>query len=146
LALTTLLYICCSPAPHLSKQTNPLAFLAGTWKAEGKELYETWALTDAATLNGEGYRIKGGQKVVTEQLRIKTIDGKTAYTATVVAQNNGQPVDFILNPEVKDRYSFENLGHDFPQKIQYLPQGKDTLLVSVLGEGGKGFMLKMMRQ
>lgn len=130
----------------VQKKYNTPMFLAGTWQVENKEEYEAWTSIDGSTLHGEGYKIRGGQKTVTEYLSIKTLDGKTVYTATVPGQNNGQPVDFVLNTEVTGKYSFENLAHDFPQKIQYTPMGDAAVLVEVLGSGGRGFSYMMAKQ
>jgi Domain of unknown function (DUF6265) len=143
LALVALFTVCCAPQP---KPSNIPLSLVGTWKVENKEDYEAWTATDATTMEGQGYKIRGGQKTVTEYLSIKTVDGKTIYTATVPGQNNGQPVDFILNTEVTGKYSFENLAHDFPQKIQYTPMGDAALFVEVLGSGGRGFSYMMAKQ
>lgn len=143
LALVALFTICCAPQPQPSD--TPL-FLIGTWKVENREDYEAWTATDASTLQGQGYKIRNGQKTITEYLSIKTEDGKTVYTATVPGQNNGQPVDFVLNTEVVGKYSFENLAHDFPQKIQYTPMGDAALLVEVMGSGGRGFSYMMAKQ
>jgi hypothetical protein len=74
------------------------------------------------------------------------VDGKIVYTAIVQGQNNGQPVDFTLNPDVTGKYSFENPEHDFPKKIQYTPMGNATVLVEVSGEGGRGFSYMMAKQ
>jgi Domain of unknown function (DUF6265) len=143
LALVALFTICCAPQP---KPSDTPLWLVGTWKVENKENYEAWTATDANTLQGQGYKIRGGQKTVTEYLSIKTIDGKTVYTATVPGQNNGQPVEFVLNTEVTGKYSFENLAHDFPKKIQYTPMGDAAILVEVLGDGGQGFSYSMAKQ
>lgn len=138
-----LISIYCMPTP---KKNNTPLFLIGTWKVENKEDYEVWTATDASTMQGQGYKIRGGQKTVTEYLSIKNVDGKTVYTATVPGQNNEQPVDFVLNTEVTGKYSFENLSHDFPQKVQYTPQGDASVLVEVLGSGGRGFSYMMAKQ
>jgi Domain of unknown function (DUF6265) len=143
LALVALVTICCVPAPK--KYDTPM-FLAGTWKVENREEYEAWTATDATTLSGQAYKIRQGKKTVTEHLSIKTVDGKTVYTAIVLGQNNGQPVDFVLNTEVSGKYSFENLTHDFPKKIQYTPMGDAAVLVEVLGDNGKGFSYNMAKQ
>lgn len=61
-------------------------------------------------------------------------------------QNNAQPIAFVLNNEVKNKISFENLTHDLPKKIQYTKLDETTLFVEVLGENDKGFSYKMMKQ
>lgn len=125
---------------------NELYFLEGTWKTENKETYETWEKAADGTLEGQGYKIKDGQKLVTEYLRINLIDGKATYQARVPNQNNNRTIAFVLNTDVKDKFSFENLSHDFPRKIQYKPIDARTIQVSVLGEGEKGFGYRILKQ
>ena len=125
---------------------SELYFLEGTWKTENKETYEVWTKAADGTLEGQGYKIKDGQKVVTEYLRISLIDGKATYQARVPNQNNNQTISFTLNSEVKDKFSFENPTHDFPRKIQYKPIDANTIQVSVLGEADKGFGYRILKQ
>jgi Domain of unknown function (DUF6265) len=143
LTLVAIVTICCIPRP---KTVNIPLFLAGNWKVDNREDYETWTATDATSMDGYASKIRQGQKIITEYLSIKVADGKTIYTALVQGQNNGQPVDFILNPEVTGKYSFENPEHDFPKKIQYTSMGSAAVLVEVSGEGGRGFSYMMTKQ
>jgi hypothetical protein len=143
LALVAFVTVCCIPRP---KPADIPFFLAGNWKVENREDYETWTATDASRMDGYASKIRQGQKIITEYLSIKIVDGNIVYAAIVQGQNNGQPVDFILNPEVTGKYSFENPEHDFPKKIQYTPMGNTAVLVEVSGEGGRGFSYMMAKQ
>ncbi len=140
--LTLLLVSTVMPTPNL----KDLHFLAGTWKVEKKENYEAWKLNKDNLLEGSSYKIKGGNKQIDEQLSIKMNAEKIIYTAKVLNQNNAQPIDFVLNKEVKGKFSFENPSHDFPKKIQYTKLNDTTLFVAVLGDGDKGFSYKMFKQ
>lgn len=120
-------------------------FLIGTWKMEGKEVYESWKkITNK--LQGQSYQIKNGQKHVTEKLEIKLKDKVIIYTATVFDQNEGRAIPFELKSLKKELFSFENLQHDFPKKIQYKIINKNELFVSVLGENDSGFSFKLIKQ
>lgn len=125
---------------------NGLGFLAGTWKTENKENYESWKVVNDSLLEGNGYKMKGGQKIVTEYFSIKASSGKIVYQATVPDQNNGKTIDFELNKSLKNKYSFENLSHDFPKKVQYTKLNDTTIFVEVLGENDKGFSYKMRKR
>ncbi|WP_259014539.1 DUF6265 family protein [Emticicia fluvialis] len=125
---------------------SELYFLEGTWKTENKEVYETWKQLPDGTLEGQGYKIKDGAKVVTERLRIRIVKGKTTYEATVPDQNNNQTIAFELNKATAGVFSFENPAHDFPKKIQYRPVDGRTIQVRVLGDGDKGFEYKILKQ
>lgn len=125
---------------------NEFSFLEGTWKMENKENYETWKIKNENELEGSSYKMKADKKIVSEFLSIKKTEGKVIYTAQVVNQNDGKPIEFVLNKEVKNKISFENLTHDFPKKIQYTKLDETTLFVEVLGENDQGFSYKMMKQ
>jgi len=90
--------------------------------------------------------INGNQKKISETLLIKIIGNQIVYEATVPNQNDGKAVQFILNNEIKSYLSFENLDHDFPKKIQYKKITEDEIIVSVLGENGKGFTYTQLKQ
>ncbi|MFD0878250.1 MULTISPECIES: DUF6265 family protein [Pseudomonadati] len=122
------------------------SFLEGTWKIEGKETYEVWKKNADGTMEGYSYKMKAGEKVITEHLTLKMIDGKLTYQARVPNQNNGETITFVLNTNVKDLLSFENLSHDFPKKIQYKALDAQTIAVSILGNGDKGFRYKIVKQ
>jgi len=128
------------------KETHALHFLQGTWKMETKENYETWEVVNNHELKGSSYAIRGGKKMTSEFLSITISPDKTVYTAVVPNQNEGKPVDFVLNTTVQNKFSFENLHHDFPKKIQYTKIDDKTLLVEVLGDNDQGFSYKMTKQ
>ena len=120
-------------------------FLIGTWKMEDKENYEAWERKDNQ-LYGESYKIANGQKYISEKLKIKLVQNYVVYIATVFNQNQGKAIPFRLQPSEQNLFSFENLQHDFPKKIQYDVLNKDELFVHVLGEDDKGFSYKLIRQ
>ncbi|HTM99062.1 MAG TPA: DUF6265 family protein [Pedobacter sp.] len=128
------------------QQVKELHFLAGTWKVANKESYETWTIKDNGALEGNSYKIKNGSKRVEEYLSIKINSNKITYSAKVLNQNNGQTIEFVLNKTVKDKFSFENLTHDFPKKIQYTKRNDSTLFVAVLGDNDKGFSYNLIKQ
>jgi hypothetical protein len=125
---------------------KPVQFLAGTWKTENKDSYEVWKINTDGSMEGHAYQMKAGEKVITEYLNIRIIDGKVTYQAKALGQNNNQTIPFVLNTAVQDQLSFENPTHDFPKKIQYKALDEKTILVSVLGEGDKGFRYRIIRQ
>jgi len=120
--------------------------MVGTWKMEGKEQYEVWESTKNKELIGYSYRFNDNQKIITETLSIKIIENNIIYEATVPDQNEGKTIPFTLNNEIKEYLSFENIKHDFPKKIQYKRLNNDEIEVTVLGDEGKGFSYKQLKQ
>ena len=141
--ILTLFIILQSCVPQ--NQVARVEFLLGTWQVEGKQTYESWTKV-AGTLIGESYKIIQGNKKVTEEMEIKFADNKVVYTATVLNQNDGRSIPFVLNTAEKETFSFENLQHDFPSKIQYKVLSNTGLRVSVLGRDGTGFSFKMIKK
>ncbi len=124
---------------------NELDFLIGTWKMEGKENYESWKKLDNK-FEGESYKIENGLKKVTETIEIKLEKLRIIYTPTVFDQNEGKGIPFQLKVLEDNLYSFENLEHDFPKKIQYKILDNKKLFVSVLGKNEEGFSYNLIKQ
>lgn len=144
--LTSLLIITLLFSFSKNDKLKQVHFLAGTWKTENKDSYEVWKINEDGSMEGHVYKLKAGEKVITEYLSIRIIEGKTTYEAKALGQNNNRIIPFVLNTAVKDQLSFENPAHDFPKKIQYQAMDEKTILVSVLGDGDKGFRYKIMKQ
>lgn len=121
-----------------------LYFLEGTWQVEGKQQFEKWDKFEDDLL-GEGYKLVDGQKQTFEKLAIKEFKGRIVYQATVINQNEGATISFPLNESISDYYSFENLEHDFPKKIQYQKINETRIKVNVLGDNEQGFSFVMNR-
>ena len=131
---------CCQNA-----DLQQVEFLIGTWKIEGKDSYEFWE-KKKDRLTGQSYKIKNGQKVISENIELKMMENQIIYTPTVLDQNDGKGIPFKLKLFQHNLFSFENPDHDFPKKIQYKILGNNELYVSVLGENDKGFSYKLVRQ
>lgn len=125
---------------------SQLDFLVGTWKVEGKEQYEFWEKTSNGELVGDSYELVNNEKDISETLSIKSIDNQLIYSATVLNQNDGETIEFILNLENSECLSFENENHDFPKKIQYKKISADSIKVNVLGENDQGFSYFQIKQ
>lgn len=120
-------------------------FLLGTWKIENKEVYEHWDKPNENTLKGFSYNFKDGQMLISEYLDIRKVGKKVLYSATVLKQNSGKPVDFTLT-KVDSTYIFENPNHDFPKKIVYKQLTDNEVYVQVSDGKQKGFSYKMHKQ
>ena len=120
------------------------AAFEGTWKVDGKEMYEKWEKTGAGFV-GKGYSLKDNQEKISETLEIRIIDGKIFYLAIAAGQNNGATVKFELTKSGDGEFVFENPAHDFPKKLVYKKTSETEMSAQVLGEGGKGFTLKFTK-
>lgn len=113
-----------------------LNFLDGSWTmqtSKGK-IIERWIKNADKTLKGESYRVNTkGDSVLMETLVIKKVGNDVFYCSTVNGQNDGKEVCFKLISSENKTYVFENSVHDFPQRIVYQNQGKDSLLAWIEG-------------
>jgi hypothetical protein len=140
-----LVLFCISLKGMAQDPMEQLNFLVGTWKVDDKNTYEHWS-KEANVMIGESFKVTDDIKYVSETLQVKNIDGAIVYTATVLHQNDGKGIPFILNTAVTDTLSFENLSHDFPKKIRYKKLTDTEVFVEVLGENDEGFSFKMQKQ
>jgi hypothetical protein len=120
-------------------QTNKidqLSFMLGNWElktAKGK-ITEHWQKS-SDSLIGKSYRHQAnGDSILMETLTIKKINGILNYCSQVTGQNDGQTVNFKLLPVQGKNFIFENPSHDFPQRIVYQNQGKDSMLAWIEGD------------
>ena len=96
-----------------------LAWLSGCWSAEGSELGsgEQWTPLAGASLMGMSRTVLQGKTVAYEFMRItQGSDGKLA----IFAQPSGKPpASFPVRSMSGNNVVFENLDHEFPQRVIY---------------------------
>ena len=113
-----------------------LSWLSGCWASEGGEKGsgEQWMPLGGGSLLGMRRTIKNGQTVATEFMQIRADD---AGTITFTAMPSGQAMaTFPLLRISDEEVVFENLAHDFPQRIAY--QRIDASHLRARIEGGSG--------
>lgn len=137
------------------------SLLSGTWsmtKSDGSRRLEVWHYVNDTTMAGLGLKVKGQDTFLLENLQLINKTSGYWYIPTVPDQNSGQPVPFELTSSDRHVYVFENIQHDFPQRIQYhfkpvrpCPDpwhrcAGDTLDVRVEDIQGKGISFRFFRQ
>ncbi len=128
----SLLLIACSDKPNDIKDMN---WLVGKW--EGVDLnnfrfVETWKRSDAKTLSGKGAALSNeGDTIFKEVLKIQPVEGELYYFATV--PGNPEPVLFKLVEGDTAHLVFENRDHDFPQRIAYTRETRNSMSVKLEG-------------
>lgn len=123
-----------TPDPALPE----LAWLTGYWTStqDGTAIEELWT-------NGSGYMMLGVHRDVYangrsafEYLRIM----RTREGIVYVASPGGQPgTTFTMTENNDQKVVFENLEHDFPQRIIY-SRSEDTLTARIEDESGEKSM------
>lgn len=110
-----------------------VAWLAGCWSAEQGDAGsgEQWMPPAGGTMLGISRTVKNGKTVEFEftQLRLNAA-GKLAFIALPSGQ---KATTFVAAASSKDSVTFENLQHDFPQRVIYRLQPGGRLIARIEG-------------
>jgi len=122
--LLTLLWGC---TPNSQISINELSWIVGSREAivEGNMIVEKWVKQNDTLLIGESYSVTEYDTILTETIQIIQKEETIYYVPLVFDQNEGKPIMFELKSNNPQKLVFENLGHDFPQKIGYYKKGKN---------------------
>jgi hypothetical protein len=136
-ALTLLVLIPGQACAQISNDVQRLSWLAGCWQGQGGTTIvdEQWMRPRGGVMLGMGRTVRGDSVVEFEQLRIYTRNGRVVYAAAPSGQS---AAEFEARTTSDSSVVFENLAHDFPQRIIYRRQGADSLVARIEGtRGGK---------
>jgi len=102
----------------LAQDDSIIKLFPGKWKmdVENIEVYEEWQLVNENELVGISYSIEDGVKNINESIYLKKFADQWAYVAVPKNQNIAL---FALIEHSPKKLLFENMEHDFPQKISY---------------------------
>jgi hypothetical protein len=112
---------------------DQLAWLAGCWNADGAEAgsVEQWTAPAGDSMMGMSRTIKGGKVANYEFMRITSAnDGAVIFHAQPSGQDGAS---FTATTLDASQVVFENLGHDFPQKVSYRYKPPSALQASIEG-------------
>jgi Tol biopolymer transport system component len=111
-----------------------LSWLAGCWelRAPDRVTMEMWMPPMGGTMLGASRTVIGTVTREFEQLRISTRGDTLVYTAIPSGQKE---TDFKTTATSAVPIAFENLAHDFPQRIIYRQAGPDSVIARVEGPG-----------
>jgi hypothetical protein len=113
-------------------EVNSLKWMLGKWQSSTEEgiLYEEWKKVNDSTYSGHAYAITPeGDTTFSETAQITKANGAITYSVTV---NEESTTDFAL-VDNQDIAVFENIDHDFPQRIIYQKLAKDSLFAKIEG-------------
>jgi hypothetical protein len=124
--LAMALFGCGAAAPGLRASPGDalerLAWMSGVWLSDGEERsIELWLPPEGGMMNGLARTTQNGQTVFHEALRIEARNG--GAIAYVVSPSGQEGAEFMLVSTDGRRATFENLEHDYPQRIVYERDG-----------------------
>lgn len=111
---------------------DELGWMAGYWLSCGPqgEVAETWTDPRGGQMVGHSVTLTPRGRSAFEMLRIAPVDGVAAYHA----QPGGRAATVFKAAEADgDHVVFQNLEHDFPQRIIYRRQGADVMIARIEG-------------
>lgn len=110
-------------------------WLLGTWenKSDDGNLKEIWTKANDSTFEGQSYYIKGKDTIHFETIQLQQKGEELTYSATVKGQNDDKAIAFQLTNATENEMIFENLKHDYPQKITYTKLKPDSLVAKISG-------------
>ena len=132
LLLFGLLLFAAPATPQQRTGIARVAWLGGCWEAisSRRTVEEHWMAPRARSMLNMGRTVKADSLVEYEQVVLREQGLKLAYEA----HPSGQPVAVFVSRAVTDsNVLFENLQHDFPQRVGYQRLGADSLLAWVEG-------------
>ncbi|MBM4187534.1 MAG: hypothetical protein FJ206_09500 [Gemmatimonadetes bacterium] len=132
-AVVVAMLLALSPKPG-SSQTPPdrlPTWLVGCWERRGTlVIEERWLPARGGMLFGVSVSARGDQAVSWEFLRIERNRDRLVYHAVPAGQ---LPTAFPAIVESDTLLVFENLDHDFPDRIIYRPKAADSLHARIEG-------------
>lgn len=111
-----------------------LAWLAGSWvsEEEGRVVEEQWMAPRGGVMLGVHRTVEADGGAFFEYLRIVDEEYGVVYVAS---PRGGEATSFRLVEMGRDRVTFENRDHDFPQRILYWKDVQGHLWARAEGEG-----------
>lgn len=127
----------CQKKESVEKDKIKIAdWIIGNWENNSPEgvLSENWQKLNDSTFSASSYFIKGKDTLHFETIILAQLGETLTYKATVKGQNDDKPVSFPSISESDKQLIFENLQHDYPQKITYTKGANNTLTAEISGK------------
>jgi uncharacterized protein DUF6265 len=123
-ALALLLTAQSAPHPGVAD----LGWMSGHWQTADGATEEDWTAPRAGIMLGVSRTIEGGTVREYEFLRLQ--DGADGVPVYWGSPNGVTPVGFRLTEAGPSGATFDNPGHDYPQRIRYRRDG-DALVATI---------------
>jgi hypothetical protein len=141
LACVVLFTLCAAIAARSqTASVDTLGWMAGCWELNVPQrqmtIAEHWMKPSGGTLIGMSRTVRGGKTTDFEFIRIVATDKGVDYVAR--PSSNKEETAFSLVKASATEAVFENLAHDFPQRIIYRNQAANALFARIEGtQNGK---------
>jgi hypothetical protein len=108
------------------EKIDRVAWLQGCWQLDsgGRVVEEQWMAPRGGVMLGMGRTVRDGKLVEYESVVLREQDGRIAYEA----HPSGQPPAVFTSQTIGESTAvFENLAHDFPQRVGYTRDGESLV-------------------
>jgi hypothetical protein len=115
---------------------SDVSWISGCWQMNdnGKITTERWSKATSNVIIGVSQTVKDGKTVAFEFLRI--IDNGHGAIYVAKPSNAKDETGFFAKKFSANEVVFENTKHDFPQRIIYRLQDKESLIARIEGKQG----------
>jgi hypothetical protein len=113
---------------------NDMRWLLGNWEMniESSKLYESWE-KNGKKYSGNSFMTIESETVFSETMSLEIRENQLCYVVSVKNQNNNQAVVFKYKEVIDNEFRFENLQHDYPQRIVYKKINTETFYARIEG-------------
>jgi hypothetical protein len=135
--VSTLLMLAVVALPQNKASLTDMAWLSGCWQGrEGNAVIEEiWSKPSGGSMLGMGRTVNGNRTVSFEFMQFREENGSLVF---LPQPGGGARVSFPLKDSFGGKATFENLKHDFPQRVIYERKGPALMWASVEGmQNGK---------
>lgn len=129
--LTAFFLVTLAVGNSVHAQTKPsvadLSWLSGCWQGHqgSAVIEEMWSKPAGTTMLGLGRTVENNRTVSFEFMQFREQNGTLAF---LPQPQGGAQVTFPFKESTRGKFVFENLTHDYPQRVSY--QRKNSLLVA----------------
>jgi hypothetical protein len=108
-----------------------LTWLTGCWRSADGSVTEQWMKPEGGTMLGMNRTVAAGKTVAWEFLRI--VQDENGTVSFIALPSGQKETAFRLTKSGDREATFENAGHDFPQRVIYRLREDGSLLGRIEG-------------
>jgi hypothetical protein len=109
--------------------------MEGNWRMLNKTdtVKECWTVKSDSLLEGKTFLLQGNDTTIFETIRLVARNEGIFFIPTVMDQNEGQAISFRFIGDSAGVFIFENVKHDYPQRVIYKPLAENKMYAAVEG-------------
>lgn len=137
LPLFALMFFASGVMPQKKTSLADMSWMSGCWQGRqgNAVIEEIWSKPSGGSMLGLGRTVRGNRTVSFEFMQFREDKGSLVF---LPQPGGGAQVSFPLKDSFGGKATFENLKHDFPQRVIYERKGRALMWASIEGtQNGK---------